>query len=46
MAKTHTNEPEELAHTDEDHGKKDLIAYLIVAAVLIAAGYLYYTKAI
>lgn len=36
----------EVAHTNDSHKKKDMIAYLILAAVLLAAAYLYYTNAI
>lgn len=46
MAKRQIHDTEEIAHTDEDHSRKDLIAYLAFAAILIAAAYLYYTKAI
>jgi len=36
----------EAEHTDDSHDKKGMIAYLVLAAVLLAAAYLFYTKAI
>ncbi len=36
----------EVAHTNDSHDKKDMIAYMLLAAVLLSAAYLYYTNAI